>query len=172
MANATFVNEVSPEYGIERAFRSIMEETGIVTRVSPGGAEVEIDPSNACGQCQSKSVCHLDENGVKRTLKVQSGVRVGVGDLVRVEMDPGRAVFSAFLIFIFPLFCLGIGYFLGSRVSEGWGIVAAFLGLGGGFLLLRFIDVRVGTKGSFQPRITRVLEQCPYPSKDTNLHEI
>ena len=141
-----------------------MEDIGVVKNIFTGKVEVEIDPSNACGSCSNKSVCHFDEGDNKRTLVAQCEIKVKLGDLVQVELGTENAIFSAFLIFLVPLIFLGIGFVFGSRVSEGWGILAAILGLVVGFLMVRLFDFFIGRKKSFQPQITKILDDRPLPS--------
>ncbi len=138
-----------------------MEDIGVVKNISGLQIEVEIDPGNACGNCVNKSVCHLDEDRAKRTLYAGSEIEVKPGDTVQIKIEAGNVMFSAFLIFIFPLICLGIGYIIGAGYSQSWGIFASFLGLGSGFLLVRFVDLRIGGRKSFQPRITKILDDNP-----------
>jgi sigma-E factor negative regulatory protein RseC len=141
-----------------------MEDFGVVKDIFTGKVEVEIDPSNACGNCASKSFCHLDEGDNKRTLVARCEIDVKLGDLVQVELGTGNAIFSAFLIFIVPLILMGLGFVLGSRFSEGWGILAAVIGLVVGFLFVRLSDYFIGRKESFQPQVTKILDDCPLPS--------
>jgi sigma-E factor negative regulatory protein RseC len=142
-----------------------MEELGIVKQVLDQKVEVEIDPSNACGNCANKSACHLDENGTKRTLVANSDLEVKTGDLVQIEVKTGNAIISAFLIFIFPILCLGCGYILGSQFGQKWGILASIIGLVVGLLVVHQLDKWIGNKKSFQPSIVKVLDQCSLPNQ-------
>lgn len=142
-----------------------MEEIGLVKKVDNNQVEVEIDPSNSCGNCSSKSVCHLDANGTKRILIVNSDIKVDIGDLIQVELKARNAIFSAFIIFILPLLFLGVGYIYGSHFGQGWGIVASFIGLGIGLLSVHKIDKWFGKKKSFQPFVSKLLQKCPLPDQ-------
>ncbi len=136
-----------------------MEEIGVVKEVRGGQAQIEIDPSNMCGTCVNKEACQLGESAVKRYLWAQNHAGARVGDLVQVELEEGKAVFSAFMIFILPVITLIGGYLLSRPFGEGWGIVGAFVGLGAGLLIVRFMDVFFGRQHNFQPLVTRILEQ-------------
>jgi len=142
-----------------------MEEIGLIKKVDKNQVEVEIDPSNSCGSCANKSVCHLDDNGTKRILIANTNITVETGDLVQVEVKAGNAIFSAFIVFIFPLLFLGAGYIYGSLFGQGWGIFASFLGLGIGLLFVHKIDKWFGKKKSFQPFVSKLLQKCPLPDQ-------
>jgi|Deesub1362B_J571_1020462.scaffolds.fasta_scaffold13028_1 positive regulator of sigma E activity len=140
-----------------------MEEIGVVKKLISDLAEIEIDASNMCGTCANKSACHLVEGGEKRRLVVRNTAGAQVGDLVRVELEPRQAIFSAFMIFIFPVLLLGAGYFVGATFSEGWGVIGAVAGLILGFGITRLVDSVIKRKDRFQPYISEILETCPQP---------
>ena len=148
-----------------------MEELGIVKQVLDQKVEVEIDPSNACGNCANKSACHLDEYGTKRTLVANSLLEVHTGDWVQVEVKSANAIFSAFLIFIFPIICLGSGFLVGSQFGQKWGILASLIGFILGLLIVHQLDKWIGRKKSFQPRITKIVQQCTPPDQPLSLSE-
>ncbi|HHM24008.1 MAG TPA: hypothetical protein ENJ23_03110 [Bacteroidetes bacterium] len=141
-----------------------MEEIGVIKTIRGEQAEIEIDPSNLCGTCANKEICQLGESSVKRYLWARNPVGAGVGDLVQVEVEPGKAVLSAFLIFIFPLIALIAGYLLLRPAGEGLGILGAFGGFGAGLLLVRAVDRLYAGRKEFQPAVTKVLEHCPIPA--------
>ena len=57
-----------------------MEEIGIVKNIVSGKEEVEIEPSNACGDCVNKSICHLDQGDNKRTLLAKFDIKLKSGE--------------------------------------------------------------------------------------------
>ena len=140
-----------------------MEEIGVVKEIRGPQVQIEVDPSNMCGTCANKEVCQLGESTVKRYLWARNFVGAKIGDLVQVEVEPGKAVFSAFMIFIFPLITLLGGYLLARPAGEGWGVLGAFAGFGIGLLLMRVVDRSFGRRHNFQPFVTRILEHCPLP---------
>lgn len=135
-----------------------MEDIGVVKSISGKEIEVEIDSNNACGKCANRSACIPDEDGSKRTLLARSDIEVNPGDSVQINIEAGNVMFSAFLIFIFPLICLGFGYIIGIRYSLSWAIYGSFIGLGSGFLLVWLIDLKIGNKKSFFPIITKIVD--------------
>ncbi|HDL18765.1 MAG TPA: hypothetical protein ENH29_06905 [Bacteroidetes bacterium] len=138
-----------------------MEDIGKVKKIENNRIEVEIDPNDLCGSCANKATCRIETENGKRTLLVQSETDVKEGDMVQINVSEGNAIISAFLVFIVPLIFLGIGYFVGAAWSRGWGILSAFLGLGFGLLVVRLVDRWIGDKQSFQPRITKILDEGP-----------
>jgi len=145
-----------------------MEEIGVVTEVRNGEVQIEIDPSNMCGACAMKEACQLGNDSVKRHLWARNLAGAQIGDLVQIKLEEGKAVFSAFMIFIVPLIALAVGYLLARPFGEGWGVFGAFAGIGFGLLLVRLIDKYFGRKHNFQPFVIRVLEHCPLPPTDTS----
>ncbi len=135
-----------------------MEDIGVVKNISGNRIEVEIDPGNACGKCANRSACIPDEDGSKRTLMARSDIEVNPGDTVQINIEAGNVMFSAFLIFIFPLICLGFGYIIGVKYSQSWAIYGSFIGLGLGFILVWLIDLLIGKKKSFLPIITKIVD--------------
>jgi sigma-E factor negative regulatory protein RseC len=138
-----------------------MEDIGQVKNIEKKQIEVEIDPGDLCGSCANKAACQIEGESGKRTMFVQSEMDVKEGDMVQINVPEGSAVFSAFLVFIVPLIFLGAGYFVGAEWGQGWGILSAFLGLGFGLLVVRLVDRWIGAKASFQPHITKILDEGP-----------
>jgi len=109
-----------------------------------------------CGAC----LASLDPK--QRTLLAANDRGAGIGDAVEFEVPPVRAVGSAFLLFIVPLFSALAGAYLGHRISRalGWPEVAGAIGLGClafmlSFLILRFVE-RAASRTSMA-RIVRIL---------------
>ena len=133
-----------------------MQETGIVREAHGEEVVVELTPVSSCANCALHSVCNPSEVE-KPVLTATNPIHAKVGDWVKLEMNPGAAVTSAFLIFIFPLIGLVVGYFAG----HPFGRLAEILGTIAGFALFLFIvkllDPILTKKRAFKPMVIQVL---------------
>jgi len=135
-----------------------MEDIGVVVRLKDKYAVVEIEPRSFCSSCKHKTVCSISPEGEKRQVNALNFINAQPGDTVRIEMDPKNTILSAFLIFIFPVIGLFIGYFSGEWLGKGHGVWGAVVGLICFFLLVRLFDYMLGRRAKFQPTITTVLK--------------
>lgn len=120
-----------------------MRECGQVVAIEGRRVQVKVVRGDKCGECRA---CHAFGEGTG-LIEADNAIGAGVGDLVEVEVNPKAVVRHSFLIFIFPLLLFLAGYALGRALpwpqtlgAEGRGVVAAFLLLGFGFLLVRGYD--------------------------------
>ncbi|MFC1496397.1 SoxR reducing system RseC family protein [Candidatus Margulisiibacteriota bacterium] len=115
-----------------------MKETGKIIKMVVDIAEVEIEPSAACVRCKG---CQVVSSG-KMLLLAKNEIGAKVGDKIQVEIPESESIKASFLIFIFPLIALIVGYFIGVRlfVLEVFGIMFAIMFLGLSFLCLRLYD--------------------------------
>ncbi len=78
-----------------------MEEVGKVVDISGELAMVEIEPKGSCGHCAARAVCHpAADKMYTEAIDVRDAK---VGETVRIEMNPGTAIPSAFYYFSFRL---------------------------------------------------------------------
>jgi positive regulator of sigma E activity len=138
-----------------------MEETGIVLEAAAGTALVRMTTSAACDSCSQASLCHPGD-GVQRTLTVRDPVGVRAGQAVAVRL-PGRGVWAAMgLVYGWPLATLVAGAWAGYRLGGGGdtgeiaSAVAALLGLGAGFLVLKALRPLYEHRAMLNPVIVRV----------------
>ncbi len=110
-----------------------MLERGIVLKNSQGELEVHMQPNASCGSCTACSLDHENE----QVLHIEQELNVHPGDAVEVEVNPGFALKSAFLIFFLPLLALFVGFFVFQDAihvprigSDLRGILGAFLFMG------------------------------------------
>ncbi len=85
-----------------------MLERGVVVSNNENGVDVQMQPSASCEGC---NVCFMDKSKLQ-TVHVNQKVSAQPGDFVEIEVSPGFAVKSAFLIFFLPLLMLLAGYFI------------------------------------------------------------
>ncbi len=133
-------------------------EWGLVTTVSPGKAKVRLERKSLCDKCGicsgwGKDFMLMEVNNLK-------GARVG--DKVRIETPPGKAVKISFMVFMIPLLGLFIGIFSGYLLSGWLGLGSWWqAGLGIAFFLLAFLGVRWYDKRAqrgegYLPRIVQI----------------
>lgn len=119
--------------------------TGIVTRVEGDHAWVEIGSGSGCGSCKSQGACGSGLLGLaapSRQHRLLNTIGARPGDTVTVSMAQGGVLKAAALAYLLPL-GLGIagaagGLWLGG--GDGHALVGLALGLGGGWLLLRWLS--------------------------------
>lgn len=128
-----------------------MRECGQVVSIEGRRVQVKVVRGDKCGECRA---CHAFGEGTG-LIEADNAIGAGVGDLVEVEVNPKAVVRHSFLIFIFPLLLFLAGYALGRALPwpqsvgpEGRGVVAAFLLLGFGFLLVRGYDRHFARSGA------------------------
>lgn len=138
-----------------------MEEVGKVINIFGELATVEIEPKGACGHCAAKAVC--SPAGDKMYTEAINEPGAEVGDTVRIEMNPGTAILSAFLIFFLPIVAFGIGFAIVSLVTknENLGVLG---GIGFSvvyFLFLRRLNRRLSKDRKFKPIVTEIVKEFP-----------
>ncbi len=119
-----------------------------------------MQPNAACESC---GVCHLDPNKLQ-VLQVRQQVDARPGDVVELEVNPGFAIKSAFLLFFLPLIALLVGYLIFQAWLPFPHMLVTYQGIIGGILAMvlvytgiHFYDRRLQKKIGGKPvRIVRV----------------
>ena len=124
-----------------------MRETGIVVSKDGRLVKVLMVKSEKCKECTACSA--FGENSMQ--LEARNDFGAEVGEIVDVEISPKQVVGFSFLVFIFPVMAMIVGYFLGMRIGgelgmtgEGSGILGAFILLVISFLLIKAYDTLWG----------------------------
>ena len=107
-----------------------MRSIGYVSKVEKDIAEVVLGEHQQCRRC---GACLAASAGRQRSIKAANLAGARVGDRVEIEIEPKRAIGTAFLVFIVPLAAALGGGMIGYRVGLGLGVpaVAVAIGLGG-----------------------------------------
>lgn len=113
--------------------------------------------TTSCESCAGNSFCNIQ--GKTFTATNPKGLDLHVGDLVEVNLPPGKTVFSGFMILMVPLLLflsglLGIRAFL-PEASEGLQALGGFIGLVAGFLIA-YIFGRIAKK-TYTPTVDSLL---------------
>ncbi len=133
-----------------------MQETGIIREVRGEEVLVELTPVSSCSTCALNSVCN-PKDVEKPVLTASNPIHAKVGEWVKLEMNPGAAVTSAFLLFIFPLIGLLAGYFAGHPFGRVGEIVGSFGGFAVFLLIVKFLDPILTKTRAFKPIVIQVL---------------
>ncbi|MFZ0389989.1 MAG: SoxR reducing system RseC family protein [Calditrichia bacterium] len=138
-----------------------MLEKGMVVAKKGDQIEIRMQPAASCEACNA---CFIDKSKMQ-VLHIEQNTAVEPGDVVEVEVSPGFAVQSAFLLFFLPLVMLVTGYFLFTNwlfipgvAALYRGIIGAISGLFITYLLVHFYDRHLRKSGVGQKtRIIRVV---------------
>lgn len=133
-------------------------EWGVVTAVSPGKARVKLERKSLCEKCGICSVWGKDF----MLMEVDNSQGARVGDKVKIETPPGKALKISFMLFIIPLIGLFAGIFSGYLLAMWLGLKSLWqAGLGIlffllGFLVVRWYDKKAQKGESFRSRIVQI----------------
>jgi sigma-E factor negative regulatory protein RseC len=133
-----------------------MEEKAVVVEVKGRSVRLEIERNSACKTCQTCS----SGQGRAMFIMVKNEVGAKKGDRVNLEINSTSVLRGAFLIYLLPSLGLILGTLLTSQVTGS--VVMEALGSIAGFtisiILVCFYLRKIELKGSFIPRITRILD--------------
>lgn len=120
-------------------------QIGVVTKYENGVATVQMDVQGGCASCGMHGVCGTHDNCVEH--KIHTDIELQIGDRVIIYIDPSKRIYSALLLFIFPIVNLVIFYYIASMfVNETYSIIFGFVGLVVAFIINRVIDRLWGKK--------------------------
>ncbi len=125
---------------------------GVVTEVSGKTAKVRFQRSPQCSHC---GAC-LTVGEHEMELELNNPVGAKVGDRVRVSLSPKRVVQASLLAYAVPLALLIFGVWLGSGVSDWFGLVLGVAACGGSYFILRAVEKKSRDKNRFRPRIEAI----------------
>lgn len=135
-----------------------MENTGahigLVTAVKNGNAQIHFLRGSACAHCGA--CLTVGESEMEVTLPNTLGAKQG--DRVVVDLSPKRVMQASLLAYAVPLLLLIGGVLIGSRYADWAGLAFGIAACGIGYLILRIVEKKSAKKHSFQPRMTRILE--------------
>lgn len=125
------------------------EDIGLVIKVNGSEIVVEINKGGGCKSCSMHGLCGTNNKPVILTFKTAESFKEG--DRVYVSVAGSTRILSALLVFILPLICL-FGFFLLGRMftNEPMSVLIGFIGLVFGFIIIRFIDKKIGKHINFQ----------------------
>ncbi|MDD4312882.1 MAG: SoxR reducing system RseC family protein, partial [Eubacteriales bacterium] len=132
------------------------DHIGLVTSVSDGTAQIRFLRSSACAHC---GAC-LTVGDSEMEISLPNTLDAKEGDRVAVDLSPKRVVQASLLAYAVPLVLMIAGVLLGSKIADWAGLVLGVAACGLGYLILRIVEKKSAKKKSFQPRMTRILDEC------------
>jgi sigma-E factor negative regulatory protein RseC len=129
---------------------------GLVTAITDGTAQIRFLRSSACAHC---GAC-LTVGDSEMEVSLPNTLGAKVGDRVVVDLSPKRVIQASLLAYAVPLLLLIAGVLIGSRYADWAGLVLGVLACGIGYLILRIVEKTSVKKKSFQPRMTRILDDA------------
>ncbi len=138
-----------------------MTQRGTVTDIQNTQIFVRVAKASMCGEnCAScKGGCTPCEQTVLAVNETNEALRIG--DVVRLETETAKVIGNAAAVYLLPLLCLFVSYFVANQftASELFCALAAMLCMAAAFCLLRIFDTYIKRKNTFLVRITEVLKK-------------
>ena len=145
-----------------------MEEIGQILKTKGNQALVKIERHSLCSKCTNKCQLAAPESHELDEIEVEvdNPINAKNGQKVKIEMEEQALVIASLIIYIIPLICLILGYFIGlyfmgfigANPSEGAGIIGSLLFLGLSFSLIKIIDRFLSKKKKYHPRIKEIIK--------------
>lgn len=111
-----------------------MTETATVKSVGTDTVSVVCKTAESCKGC-SGLFCSADAHEIRTANP--SALTVTPGDVVVIDIPPGRTVFQGFIVLILPLILFIVSFFIGGKVypsaSEAVKVLFGLFGLAAGF---------------------------------------
>ncbi len=134
-----------------------MDQIGQVVELQGKHALVRVRRASACGEnCSS---CAGGCKPTSSTLKAVNGLDAKVGDMVKVEMNPGAYVLLAFVGYILPIVVAVAAYLLANHLTTDTLVadISAVAALVLTFVVFYFVDKIPKKSTRFTSRIIRIL---------------
>jgi len=151
-----------------------MTTVGTVRKTENGMASVEVIRRAMCDGCPNNSVGSTEDkcghscamgallgNSKNMTVTVENKVNAKIGDKVELETSDKTVLFSAFLVFVFPLVLAGICYGLASYLNLSDGVKWICAAVGFAFsLVFTSIAEKKAKKDKNRLHITRIVSEA------------
>lgn len=97
-----------------------MTQIATVEKLLPGGyAEISVPRKTACGHdCEECAGCGMTGAAIRARAKNDPGA--AVGQKVVVESSTKKLLSVVALVYVLPIICFLLGYFLSEGLAEGW----------------------------------------------------
>ena len=100
-------------------------DKGVVRKIEGNFAFINMRLNSACKTCSAKGVCFTGDKPL--SLKINNDCNLKVGDLIQLELTSKTKLTAGFLLFIFPLLFMVIGYGITIQIID-----KELYGIGGG----------------------------------------
>jgi positive regulator of sigma E activity len=125
------------------------EDIGIVTAVDGNKITVEIPKGGGCKSCSMHGICGTNSTPIILTFGSDGTYKTG--DKVIISVSANIKLLSSVIVYLLPLVAL-FAFFLVARsfMQELASIVIGFIGLCLSFLVVRWLDRKIGKRINFQ----------------------
>ena len=133
-----------------------MTQIATVEKLLPGGyAEISVPRKTACGHdCEECAGCGMTGAAIRARAKNDPGA--AVGQKVVVESSTKKLLGVVALVYVLPVVCFLLGYFLSEGLTEGWRYAIAIGAAALSFLASVFYDRKAKREESLTYTILRV----------------
>ena len=136
----------------------MIQENGWVVQAGKNWLKIKINRSSSCQHCQSKNLCQSTSSS-ERILHIHFNPGLTEGDRVKLSLPERGALWASVIVYLLPLALLTGGAF-GSHLyfnSQAAAAIGAFVMLGTGFFLIYLIGKISQQRGTFNPKIEKIL---------------
>ena len=130
------------------------DHIGLVMSIKDGTAQIRFLRGSACAHC---GAC-LTVGDSEMEISLPNTLGAKEGDRVAVDLSPKRVVQASLLAYAVPLVLLIAGVFIGSRYADWAGLALGVGACGLSYLILRLVEKKSVKNKSFQPHMTRILD--------------
>ena len=137
-----------------------MEETGKVIGISDDMARVEVLRKKLCRKCPAETFCRSGE-GMLRSIEAKNKISARIGDTVKIKISSSRIFKSALLVYILPI-VIFLSVIAAAQVllnSQGLSIVLGFCAIALFFMLIEFVDKKIGRSKCLIPTIKEIVSE-------------
>ena len=133
-----------------------MTQIATVEKLLPGGyAEISVPRKTACGHdCEECAGCGMTGATIRARAKNDPGA--AVGQKVVVESSTKKLLGVVALVYVLPVVCFLLGYFLSEGLTEGWRYAIAIGAAALSFLASVVYDRKAKREESLTYTILRV----------------
>ncbi len=148
-----------------------MKKKGVVAESDDDKAVVVITRQSACQKCDKEcGLSHSSHESEQMKVEVENPIGARQGEEVTVEMESNNLLLASFLIYVFPIIAMILGYivfnWLGSIFAIGqleiFAIVGSALFFAFSWLIIRRIDNHFAGDKSFKSRIIKRSDSSCY----------
>lgn len=142
-----------------------MLSIGVVDALKGQNAIVNLTRSTACGDC---GACQMGKENLERQVEAFNSVGAKVGDFVTMEMEDGKVLKAAFMVYIIPLVILVacifgtisvLQLFQISKNAELYGFLVGLVGMFISFVFIKQRDKKLAERGDMMITIVKINEE-------------
>lgn len=142
-----------------------MLSIGVVDALKGQNAIVNLTRSTACGDC---GACQMGKENLDRQVEAFNAAGAKVGDFVTMEMEDGKVLKAAFLVYIIPLVVLVVCIFASisilqmlqfSKNAELYGFLVGLVGMFISFVFVKKRDKKLAERGEMMITIVKINEE-------------